>query len=171
VIRGKVFSLLVRFLCVSRFWVFVFSIPAIFGNFGISANSLNLSFSFYTLNNMSRIWRTIKGYLFWTYTRGSFHYDVMVTLILAFIFIAPRFIDFKDKPATHQPHATDIIASADGTTYQVDASAVDAQDESIVRVNFQRVLRPIAGPVTVERVEPVRDASGHVVAYRAWVRR
>ena len=47
---------------------------------------------------MSRIWRTLKGYLFWTYTRGSFHYDVMVTLILAFIFIAPHYIDFKDKP-------------------------------------------------------------------------
>jgi hypothetical protein len=133
--------------------------------------SLSLPFSFYTLNNMSRIWRTIKGYLFWTYTRGSFHYDVMVTLILAFIFIAPHFIDFKVKPPARQPHATDIIASADGTMYQVDASTVDAQDESMVRVNFQRVLRPIAGPVTVERVEQVRDASGHVVAYRAWVRR
>ena len=34
---------------------------------------------------MSLIGRTLKGYLFWTYTRGSFHYDIMVTLILAFI--------------------------------------------------------------------------------------
>ncbi len=122
-----------------------------------------------TLEDMSRIGRTLKGYLFWTYTRGSFHYDVMVTLILAFIFIAPHFIDFKDKPSGRQPHPTDIIASADGKTYQVEASAVDAQDEGMVRVNFQRVLRPIAGAVTVERVEPVRDGSGHVVAYRAWV--
>jgi hypothetical protein len=118
---------------------------------------------------MSRIGRTLKGYLFWTYTRGSFHYDVMVTLILAFIFIAPHFIDFKDKPGALQPHPTEIVASADGKTYQVDAAAVDAQDEAMVRVNFQRVLRPIAGAVTVERVEQVRDASGHVVAYRAWV--
>ena len=43
---------------------------------------------------MSRIWRTLKGYIFWTYDRGSFHYDVMVSLILLFIFVAPRFIDF-----------------------------------------------------------------------------
>src|SRR5580765_994361 len=118
---------------------------------------------------MSRIGRTLKGYLFWTYTRGSFHYDVMVTLILAFIFIAPHFIDFKDKPGALPAHPTEIIASADGKTYQVDAAAVDAQDEAMVRVNFQRVLRPIAGAVTVERVEQVRDASGHVVAYRSWV--
>jgi hypothetical protein len=120
---------------------------------------------------MSRIGRTLKGYLFWTYDRGSFHYDVMVTLILAFIFIAPRFIDFKDKPQPALPHPTDIVASADGKTYQVDASAVDAQDEGMVRVNFERVLRPITGAVTVDRVEQIRDAGGHVVAYRAWVRR
>src|SRR6476469_10114489 len=120
---------------------------------------------------MSRIGRTLKGYLFWTYDRGSFHYDVMVTLILAFIFIAHHYIDFKDKPAISKQHPNEIVASADGKTYQVDASAVDAQDEGMVRANFQRVLRPITGPVTVERVEQVRDSSGHVVAYRGWVRR
>jgi hypothetical protein len=127
--------------------------------------------SFYTLRDMSRIGRTLKGYLFWTYTRGSFHYDVMVTLILAFIFIAPHYIDFKDKPHNQDQHLTGIVASADGKTYEVDASAVDAQDEGMVRANFQRVLKPITGPVTVERVEQVRDGSGHVVAYRGWVRR
>ena len=95
----------------------------------------------------------------------------MVTLILAFIFIAPRFLDFKDKPPIREQHPTGIVASADGKTYEVDASAVDAQDEGMVRANFQRVLKPITGPVTVERVEQVRDSSGHVVAYRGWVRR
>jgi hypothetical protein len=120
---------------------------------------------------MSRIGRTLKGYLFWTYDRGSFHYDVMVTLILAFIFIGPRFIDFKDQPGAPLAHPNGVVVSADGKMYQVDAAAVDAQDEGMVRANFVRVLRPIAGPVTVERVEPVRDATGHIVAYRAWVRK
>jgi hypothetical protein len=120
---------------------------------------------------MSRIGRTLKGYLFWTYSRGSFHYDVMVTLILAFIFIAPRYIDFKDKPSVQEQHPIGIVASADGKMYQVDASAVDAQDEGMVRANFQRVLRPITGPVIVDRVEQVRDGSGHVVAYRGWIHR
>jgi hypothetical protein len=120
---------------------------------------------------MSRIGRTLKGYLFWTYTRGSFHYDVMVTLILAFIFIAPHYVDFKDKPPAREQHLSGIVASADGKMYEVDASVVDAQDEGMVRANFQRVLRPIAGPVIVERVEQVRDGSGHVVAYRGWLRK
>jgi hypothetical protein len=120
---------------------------------------------------MSRIWRTLKGYLFWTHARGSFHYDVMVTLLLAFIFIAPHFIDFKDKPGEPAPHQTGIVVSPDGKMYQVDAAAVDAQDEGMVRANFVRVIRPIAGPVTVERVEPVRDPAGRIVAYRAWVKK
>jgi hypothetical protein len=122
---------------------------------------------------MSRIWRTLKGYLFWTYDRGSFHYDVMVTLILVFIFVAPRFIDFKDQPAGNLPHRVHS-ATPDGrqeTVYEVEASQVDAQDEDMVRVNFQRALRPVAGAVIIDRLEAVRDDSGHIVAYRAWVRK
>ena len=123
---------------------------------------------------MSRAWRTLKGYLFWTYDRGSFHYDVMVTLILLFIFVSPHFIDFKDKPAEHLPHLSGLVVTPDGnqgSIWQVDALQVDAQDESVVRVNFRRLLQPIAGPVIIDRTEPVRDQEGHIVAYRAWVRK
>ncbi len=123
---------------------------------------------------MSRLWRTIKGYVFWTYERGSFHYDVMVTVILLFIFIAPRYINFKDQPAEKLPHPIGIVVTPNGSQgliYQVDASAVDAQDERMVRTNFARLIRPISGSVSIDRVEPVRDDAGHIVAYRAWVRR
>lgn len=48
--------------------------------------------------------KTIKGYIWWTHERGSFHYDVMVTIILLFIFLAPRFIDFRDKPPAPVQH-------------------------------------------------------------------
>ena len=34
---------------------------------------------------MNSIWRTIRGYILWSYERGSLHYDVMVTLILLFV--------------------------------------------------------------------------------------
>jgi len=120
---------------------------------------------------MSRVWRTIKGYIFWTYERGSFHYDVMVTLILIFIFLAPQFIDFKDKPAEHQPHQTGIFFTTEGSqiVYNVDASVVDAQDEGMVRTNLLRVIEPISGRVSITRLERVNDSSGHIVAYRAVV--
>ena len=120
---------------------------------------------------MSRVWRTIKGYIFWTYERGSFHYDVMVTLILAFIFLAPRFINFKDQPAEHLPHPTGISFVEEGNQliYHVDASVVDAQDEAMVRRNLLHVIEPISGRVTLLSTEPLRDSAGRIVAYRAVV--
>lgn len=122
---------------------------------------------------MSRIWRTIKRYIFWTYERGSFHYDVMVTLILIFVFAAPRFVDFKDQPTDHPGHRTEIFFTGTGSqlTYEVDASIVDAQDEGMVRNNLLRVIEPISGKVSILRMEAVRDSSGHIVAYRAVVRK
>ena len=126
---------------------------------------------------MSRIGRIFKGYLFWTHDRGSFHYDVMVTLILLFVFVGPRFINFKDQPAEHLPHPTAVEITSDGNngfTCVVDASALGLQnteakseDESMVRSNMLRVLRPIAGDVTIVRAGPVRDQAGRIVAYRA----
>lgn len=123
---------------------------------------------------MSRVWRTIKGYLFWTYDRGSFHYDVMVTVILLFIFISPRYIDFKDQPAEHLPHQTGILtitSHGNELVYEVAASIVDAQDEAMVRTNLMRIIEPISGKVTLVKVDPVRDSSSHIISYRAVVRK
>ena len=51
------------------------------------------------------------------------------------------------------------------------AAIVDAQDEGMVRANLVRVIQPISGKVTILKMDPVRDASGHIVAYRALVRK
>ena len=57
----------------------------------------------------------LRRYFFWTYERGSFHYDVMVTLILLFLFVSPRFIDFKDKPVVAVPlHASEVLIKEQG---------------------------------------------------------
>lgn len=39
----------------------------------------------------------IKRFILWDFPRGSWQYDVMVGLILAFIFITPKTI-FRDQP-------------------------------------------------------------------------
>src|ERR1039457_3094675 len=46
----------------------------------------------------NRVRNILNSYFWWAYERGSFHYDVMVTLILLFLFVSPHFIDFKDRP-------------------------------------------------------------------------
>ena len=40
---------------------------------------------------------SVGRFIFWDYRRASWQYDVMVTLILAFIFLTPREV-FRDQP-------------------------------------------------------------------------
>ena len=62
------------------------------------------------------IGQVIQSYFFWTYERGSFHYDVMVTLILIFMFGSPWLIDFKDRPVeTVALHASEVLVKEAGT--------------------------------------------------------
>ena len=125
-------------------------------------------------SGMRRIWSTIRNYVWWTHKRGSFHYDVMVTLILLFIFLAPRWVNFKDKPVERTPHPTEVVVSPDGQSgfiYEVPASAVTGRDADAVEAELLRVIEPIAGEVEITSYEKVRDNKGRVVAYRVKVAR
>jgi hypothetical protein len=120
------------------------------------------------------ILRTIRSYILWTYERGSMQYDVMVTLILVFVFLAPYGVNFKDKPVERTPHQTGVVVSPDGQNgflYQIDASAVSGKDDATIREDLVRIIEPISGEVDIAGYEPVRDASGKVTAYRVRVSR
>ncbi|MBS1799391.1 MAG: hypothetical protein JSS95_06150 [Acidobacteria bacterium] len=128
--------------------------------------------------------KTIRSYFWWTYDRGSFHYDVMVTLILLFLFLGPRFIDFKDRPVeTVAINSSEVLVKEAGSSddssrfiYQIRADDIqkaidgDASD-SALKAAIIRIIEPIAGEITLERYEPVRDAQGHIIAYDAWITR
>lgn len=120
---------------------------------------------------MSRIWRTIRSYIWWTHERGSMHYDVMVTLILAFIFLSPYWIGFNDKPAERTPHQTGVIVYPDGNgfVYQIDAVAVKSTKDAAIRDELEGIIEPIAGEIDLLRYEPVRDRNGLLTSYKVWV--
>ena len=122
---------------------------------------------------MLRIWQTIRGYIWWTYDRGSVPYDIMVTLILAFIFITPLYISFKDKPVERVPHQTGVVVYPDGQSlvYQIDASAVKGRDDDSIRRELLRIIEPIAGEVEIDHYEAIRDAQQHATGYKVWVTR
>lgn len=126
------------------------------------------------------MFKILRGYFWWTYERGSLHYDVMVSLILAFIFISPHFINFKDHPqTTPATHPSELLVREAGTvgtssrflyevrTEDMGKTSSDAQ----VRREILRVIEPVSGEVTLEKYEPVLDATGNVIAYNAWVLR
>ena len=123
---------------------------------------------------MNGIGKTLKGYIWWTYPRGCFHYDVMVTIILVFIFLAPLFIRFNDKPVERTPHLSGITVTPDGKNdfvCRVDAAAVQEETGVEFRTRLIRVIEPILGEVKFVRYEVVRDEKGKIIAYNVWVRR
>src|SRR3982074_498148 len=117
---------------------------------------------------MGTIWRTIRGYILWSYERGSLHYDIMVTLILLFVFFSPGLINFNDKPVERNPHPTGVVVIPDpqgGLIYQIPASPIVIGNGIDIRQQLQRIIEPISGAVSVTRYETVKDSSGTVQSY------
>ena len=119
---------------------------------------------------MGKVSQTIKGYIWWMYRRGSVHYDVMVTLILAFIFLAPIWINFRDKPRERSPNQTELVVKSEGTgfLYTVNARTIQPGSDDEVRDELSRAIEPIAGEIRIDRYEVVRDDKRNIIAYKVW---
>ncbi len=124
--------------------------------------------------------KLLKSYIFWTYQRGSFHYDIMVTAILLFLFVTPHFIDFKDRPVeTVALHSSEVLVKEAGMRggssrflFQIRADDIgNAHTDPELKAAFLRVIEPISGEVALDGYEPVKDSSGHTVAYNVWILR
>jgi hypothetical protein len=123
---------------------------------------------------MNAVWRTIRNYVLWSYERGTLHYDIMVTLILIFIFFSPYWIGFNDKPRPRNPHPSDVVVTPDAQgrlLYQIEASAISAGDDPAVRTQLLHLIEPISGRVSIVSYEPVADRGGHVQSYKILVQR
>jgi hypothetical protein len=123
---------------------------------------------------MGAIWRTIRGYIFWSYERGSLHYDIMVTLILLFVFLSPRFLNYKDKPVERIPHLTGVVVipgEKGEFIYQIQASEVNTANGRDVQRQLEQIIEPISGAVSITRSETVKDAAGHLQSYKVWAKK
>lgn len=121
--------------------------------------------------------QVLRSYFYWTYPRGSFHYDVMVTLILLFIFVTPHLWDFGAKPTPISRLAHPIEVSGYGTHgLVITVSAADvnlpagASDRQVKEV-LRRAIEPVTGDaVFVERWKTITDAQGNV-EWQVWAHR
>ncbi|MGH9530069.1 MAG: hypothetical protein ACRD2S_09155 [Terriglobales bacterium] len=123
---------------------------------------------------MTGIWRTLRDYVLWSYERGTIQYDVMVTLILLFIFLSPYWINFKDKPVQRDPHRTEVVVVADGVgglIYQIDGTTIQGKDDEQVRAELLQIIEPISGKISITRYEADRDRTGKTRTYKVWVRK
>jgi hypothetical protein len=118
----------------------------------------------------------IGNYIFWKYERGSLHYDVMVTLILAFIFISPHVINYHDHPVADDLSPTTVLVrpTSTGLIYEIPADQVHAGtgvQAGQLDASLAAAIAPISGVVKVDRYDPLKDASGTVTAYKVWAHR
>jgi hypothetical protein len=123
---------------------------------------------------MNAVWRTIRGYILWQYERGTLHYDIMVTLIILFLWFSPKVINFNDKPIARNPHPTDVVVSADAKGhhfYQVAASAISPGDDQSVREQLLQIIEPISGAVSIVSYEQTSDPKGQVQSYKVLAKR
>lgn len=123
--------------------------------------------------------RILRRYIWWTDQRGSFHYDVMVTVILLFLFISPHVINYGEKPVERAPRPGEVVVMSNGSRgimYQISAKGLPHSDGSFsgnraLEAAMQGVIEPIAGEMSIDRWEPVKDANGKITQYRVWARR
>jgi hypothetical protein len=119
----------------------------------------------------------LKSYFYWTYPRGCVHYDIMVTLILLFIFITPHLWDFGDKPSAiaGPAHPIQVVGNdRHGLIVTVRASDVNmpaGATDQVVKKALRKAIEPVTGDaVFVEHWETVTDAQGNV-AWKVWAHR
>jgi hypothetical protein len=119
--------------------------------------------------------RMIRNYIFWTYQRGSRHYDVMVTLILLFIFVSPHFIDFHDRPVERTLPPSQVMVKSDGHSglmFQIDVATLSSfRSAGDLKSEMQAAVAPISGDVAIDRYQPVMGTGGKIIAYRVWAHR
>ena len=118
---------------------------------------------------MSRI---LRSYFFWTYERGSFHYDVMVTLILAFIFLTPRIWNYGDRPQAEKLAPGSVLVKTAGPgdlVYEIPAAQI--RGSGSLDSQLQQNVESISGAVVIDRYEAVKEPHGKISVYRVWAHR
>ena len=121
------------------------------------------------------VWSKIKlvclRSVFWTYRRGSWQYDIIVLVILAFIFLSPASW-FTPQPA---PQVTGFLKNQgiiqvgsikDNWSYIVDARLIKAQpgqkmEDAVGAVLSQRLHKTVA----VKSVDQILDKNKAVTGY------
>src|SRR3954453_8870006 len=114
----------------------------------------------------------LKRFILWDFARASWQYDIIVALILAFIFLTPRDW-FRDQPRI--PHASAIsnVRSENiGTPYYVDTDLLRDVAEQDWNSKLSEYLqkRNNNKPLHVLRVQPLRNSEGELQGYLAFTR-
>ncbi len=109
--------------------------------------------------------------IFWPYERGSWQYDIICAIILAFIFLTPRSW-FHDRPQLeltdlrHRQGIVDVGHAKEGWRYLIDARLVESMAPLPPEEAVREILRRrLSKPFTIESVGPIRDKNNVLLGY------
>ncbi|MCX6593816.1 MAG: hypothetical protein NTZ56_20060 [Acidobacteria bacterium] len=105
----------------------------------------------------------MKRFLLWDYPRAVWQYDLMVAVILAFIFLTPREL-FRD-----QPRATSIVrlpAENGSQVFWMEPELLVALPESARLSKASELLKN----KPVFRLEPIFDAEQEIKGFMAYTK-
>lgn len=116
-----------------------------------------------------RIWTGLKRFVLWDYPRACWQYDVMVGLILAFLFLTPRGW-FRDQPRIPNASSITMLPAVHGANvYWVDMDLLTPVPETERAARVQGMLENRTGkPQTLVRLEPIRDSEEELKGYMAF---
>lgn len=119
----------------------------------------------------SRLKLVVRRTIFWSYERGSWQYDIICAVILAFIFLTPRGW-FQDRPTlqlTDLRHIQGVIEIGHGKnwhSYQIDSRLAESVSPGKPEDGVRQILeRRLKKPVNLQSVEPIRDQNNVILGY------
>lgn len=109
---------------------------------------------------------SFQRFILWDYRRGSVQYDIMVGLILAFVFLTPR-AWFKDQP---RPSSVTMLQTAHGAdAFWIDSEVLSGVPESERLARASQVVKNRTGrKENVVRLEPIVDSEKELKGFMAF---
>lgn len=111
----------------------------------------------------------IKRFILWDYPRASWQYDVMVGLILAFLFLTPREW-FRDQPRIPRTSKIAMLPGTHGANvFWIESELLAGVPESARNEKAIEMLKLLTGEKQkLLRLEPVVDAEKEIKGYMAF---
>lgn len=102
---------------------------------------------------MGTVFGVLKKFFFWSYERGSWQYDVLCGLILAFIFFGPNQVF----------HSADGVTSAPRVVSREEVGVVEADAYDSVISDY--LSRKDNRKVKATNIEAMYDRQGNLIGY------
>jgi hypothetical protein len=117
----------------------------------------------------------MKRFLLWSFGRGSYQYDIICALIIAFIALTPPSI-FNDRPDYMKIDRNQLVRQTTDDngnkvfTVQIETPAFSAHDVT-ESAAVDSLTKSLGTPVKVSKIVPVHDTMGGLIAYSIWLER